>query len=205
MLYNLVKKINNSLNHDMPITTKPTWVEYAAITAIFAMVGIVAWVPILFLLALVLDIPGRVYGSILLTLITLLLLIPKAKNWVKHCRWSIDFSGLTSKTIGRIEFDKVVSLFIGFPDKASVPMYVLENYGGSISQVFQGTLVLRLTNGDLVPINLHSPTIANGAQVMDKLFEILAGKIHPNDEYTAVEKKALKSRPLNRIIKVKAA
>eukprot|EP01036_Dinobryon_divergens_P032851 gene32852-42530_t len=77
--------------------------------------------------------------------------------------------------------------------------FVLVLAPGSRPMIDQ-TLVLRLGDGRLLPLNLLSPTIRGGHAVMSKLEELLAGKKQSNVMFSKAEITALKRRPMNRFV-----
>jgi hypothetical protein len=114
--------------------------------------------------------------------------------------WAVDLGGITSP-FGRIEFAEVAGLHLGYPAKESVAMTAFQNVIGSGSRPYMDeTLVLRFHDGRLLPVNLLSPSIAGGREVMAAIAELLSGKRCAPTVYSAREIQALKQRPMNRVV-----
>jgi hypothetical protein len=190
----------------MFIETRPSIFHW--ITAALAILGIaaVAWVPILFLAASYFPPQQRLVASCLFTLPIVFALVPLATRSARSARWIVDLEGLTSSAIGRISFSEIASAHLGFPGSESIPMTAFQSVVAPGSRPFiDRTLVLRLCDGRLLPLNLLSPTIHGGGAVMAKLQELLVGKMHSNVMFSEAEIAVLKKRPLNRIVVPKRA
>jgi len=169
-------------------------------------IAIVAFVPIAFLASELLPVERRLVGACVGTGLLILLLLPLVVRSGRAACWSVDLGGLSSPTIGQIMFDEVASLHAGYPKAESLPMTVFQSFVAPGSRAtINETLILRLNDGRLLPLNLLSPSIDGGRAVMLKLEQLLAGKMHSNTMFSRAEIAALKGRPMNRIIVPKHA
>jgi hypothetical protein len=185
----------------MILHTRPSVVHWAAVFLIVASISMIAWVPILGVIAEFYPPHQRLIASLVATTIVPVLLLPKMRQSARGARWTVDLEGLESPAIGRISFSEVVSIIPGYPRAESIGMTTFQTVlaPGSRSSI-NSTLVLRLSDGRLLPLNLWSPSIVGGRDVMAKVAELLAGKLHPNTSYTASEIAALRRRPMNRLV-----
>lgn len=185
----------------MLIETRPSIIHW--ITAATAVLGIaaVAWVPILLFTAPHFRPEQRLLASCFCTVPVILTLLPLVIRSARSARWAVDLEGLTSPAVGRISFSEIASIHVGFPHAESIPMTAFQSVVAPGSRpIIDQTLVLRLSDGRLLPLNLLSPTIHGGAAVMSKLKELLAGKKHSSVMFSNAEIATLKRRPLNRIV-----
>lgn len=190
----------------MYIATRPSAFYWLTAAGAALCIAFMVWVPILFLTVWYFPPEERLLVSGLGTLPVLIALLPLALRSARAACWAVDFDGLTSPSFGRISFAEVASLHAGFPREEAVSMIVFDALvrGGLHSYIDQ-TLILRLSDGRLLPLNLTSPSIHGGSAVMAKLAELLAGKQQPSTTFSKAEIAALKKRPLNRIVVPKNA
>jgi hypothetical protein len=185
----------------MNVATRPS-VSHWIIAAMVALtIATVSFVLIALLIAEILPFERRLLGLCVGTVPLFLILLQLVLRSGRAAYWSVDLGGLNSPLIGRISFDEVVSLHAGYPKAESVPMTVFQSIIAPGSRAtLDETLILRLSDGRLLPLNLLSPSIVGGRAVMSKLEELLSGKRHSSIMFSKPEIVALKGRPINRIV-----
>lgn len=184
----------------MKLQTRPSLAHWIVAVLAVGAITLVLWVPVLFLVAKWVEPERRLVASLVATLIVPLALLPKLRQSSHAATWSVDFEGLESPSIGRIPFSDIISISGGYPRAESVPMSMFQTVlGPELRRVADETLILRLADGRLLPLNLLSPSIVGGAAVMSKLKELLVGKRQPVI-FSAAEVAALRSRPTNRLV-----
>jgi hypothetical protein len=190
----------------MLIETRPSPVHWITAAMAVLCISVVAWVPILLITAPYFPPDQRIVASCVCTIPVILALLPLVIRSARSARWAVDLEGITSPSIGRISFSDIASIHSGFPRAESISMTAFQSAlaPGSRSIIDQ-TLVLRLEDGRLLPLNLLSPTIRGGAAVMSKVEELLVGKKHSSSMFSTAEIACLKKRPLNRIVAPKNA
>ena len=162
---------------------------------------VVAWVPVLFVTARFFPPEQRLSASCLGLIPVGLLVLPFVIRSGHAAHWSVDFEGLSSPAVGRISFSEVVSLHLGYPPIEALSLTAFKSIvGPGVRPMIDRTLVLRLNDGRLLPLNLVSPTVQGGAAVMTKVLELLSGKAQSNVVFSQAEITALKGRPMNRFV-----
>jgi hypothetical protein len=190
----------------MLIETRPSLIHWITATMAVLCISVVAWIPILLITAPYFPHNQRLVASCVCTIPVILALLPLVIRSARSARWAVDLEGIMSPAIGRISFSDIASIHLGFPCAESISMTAFQSAlaPGSRSIIDQ-TLVLRLEDGRLLPLNLLSPTIQGGAAVMSKLEELLIGKKHSSAMFSKAEIACLKHRPLNRVVVPKNA
>lgn len=185
----------------MTIQSRTSLVHWAVVVVIVGIVTALAWLPIMFVVAMIFPEEWRLAASLVATLAVPGLLLPAAIRSVREARWLVDAEGLESPAIGRISFSEVVSIHVGYPRSESISMAVFQSVLARGSRdLLDETLVLRFADGRLLPLNLLSPSIKGGQAVMAKVEELLVGKRHPSGDYSTPEIAVLRNRPINRFV-----
>jgi hypothetical protein len=185
----------------MTIKTRPSIVHWIAALMIILVLAAMGWVPMIFLVARYFPVEQRLVASLWGALALVVMLSPLAFRSARAARWSVDLEGVESPVVGRIAFGDVASLHLGYPRQESMPMTVFQSaVAPGVRSYMEQTLILRLSDGRLLPLNLLSPTVRGGRIVMSKVEELLVGKRHANVIFSKAEIAALKTRPMNRIV-----
>jgi hypothetical protein len=187
----------------MTVAAHPSWVHWAVVGAITILLLVVLWLPMVAFAALLLHIKGPTALVLAAAMAAALcaFILPWHSFGTAGARWIVDFHGVESPSVGRIEFTNVVGLHFGYPFQESIAMTAFQEViARGVRPQMNETLVLRLSDGRLLPLNLLSPSISGGRAAMAKVAELLAGKRCLHSAYSPQEIAALKSRPMNRLV-----
>lgn len=141
-----------------------------------------------------------VFVSAVLAAISVILSVPR---FARRCAWELDFSGIRSPSIGRIEFVDVVGLHIGYPQRQASRSRIIRAVLRSVFRVVppDGEVrILRMADGRLFPLDIASPAISSHSEFVGKLTELLVGKLRPNSEFMEADISLLLDRPANKFV-----
>ncbi len=152
-------------------------------------------------LSLALAPTAAIFASIFLGLLVAVFLVKRVATEAHASEWIVDDGGFQSAAIGRCEFSDVEASFIGLPIYSRITTRLFTQIiARGIDQALEQTIVIRRTDGRLLPINLLSPSYSGGETMMIRLREALIGKMRPSTELTQYEKTALSRLRLNQWI-----
>jgi hypothetical protein len=186
----------------MRITTRPSLAFWALSLTLILSGGLLLWPLALMLLLCFLPIATAWPWSWVISAIVPFLLISKMHSQAKGAHWSLDIDALESPSIGRILLVEIVGIHRGYPHAESLAMKALFDIISKRTArvTLNQTLILRLADNRLLPLNLISPSIQGGGVFMAKLAERLVGKQFPITDFSESEIKCLLSRPMNQLV-----